>query len=153
MENKGKLSPITFLYGFGAAVVLVGAMFKFVGWNYANEMFVVGLSIEAIVFLISAFERNTEDKEYEWENVFPQLDGKNGQSNVQGYADAMNEFGKTMSALNNDMAAMAKAVQEMRQGMEKMGALNQQMESLSNEVSNYNKHLKQINSKFEQFSK
>ena len=73
MKDKGKLSPITFLYGFGAAVVLVGAMFKFLGWNYANEMFVVGLSIEALVFLVSAFERTTEDKEYEWDNVFPQL--------------------------------------------------------------------------------
>ena len=54
MKDKGKLKPLTFLYGFGAAVVLVGAMFKFLGWNYANQMFVVGLSIEALVFLVSA---------------------------------------------------------------------------------------------------
>ena len=59
MKDKGKLKPLTFLYGFGAAVVLVGAMFKFLGWNYANQMFVVGLSIEARCFNIgiSAIKR------------------------------------------------------------------------------------------------
>ena len=53
-ESKGKLDLITFIYGVGAAIVLVGAMFKFLGWNYANEMFIVGLTVEAIVFLISS---------------------------------------------------------------------------------------------------
>lgn len=154
MKDKGKLSPITFLYGFGAAVVLVGAMFKFLGWNYANQMFVVGLSIEALVFLVSAFERTTEDKEYEWENVFPQLDGENGNTpDTSGYAKAMNDFGKTLSALNKDMSDMGAALKEMRAGMEKVGGLNVQVDELSKEVSNYNGHLKQMNAKFQELSK
>ena len=70
---KGKLNIITFIYGFGAAVILIASMFKFIGWDYANELFVFGLSIEATIFLISAFERSTPDKDYNWENVFPQL--------------------------------------------------------------------------------
>ena len=154
MKDKGKLSPITFLYGFGAAVVLVGAMFKFLGWNYANQMFVVGLSIEALVFLVSAFERTTEDKEYEWENVFPQLDGKNGTTpDTTAYAKAMNDFGKTLSALNKDMSDMGAALKEMRLGMEKVGGLSGQVDELSKEVSNYNGHLKQMNAKFQELSK
>ena len=154
MKDKGKLSPITFLYGFGAAVVLVGAMFKFLGWNYANEMFVIGLSIEALVFLVSAFERTTEDKEYEWENVFPQLDGKNGTTpDTTAYSKAMNDFGKTLSALNKDMSDMGAALKEMRLGMEKVGGLSGQVDELSKEVSNYNGHLKQMNAKFQELSK
>jgi len=153
MKDKGKLSPITFLYGFGASVVLVGAMFKFLGWNYANQMFVVGLSIEALVFLVSAFERTTEDKEYEWENVFPQLDGENGNaSDTSGYAKAMNDFGKTLAALNKDMTDMGSALKEMRAGMEKVGGLSGQVDELSKEVSNYNGHLKQMNAKFQELS-
>ena len=153
MKDKGKLSPITFLYGFGAAVVLVGAMFKFLGWNYANQMFVVGLSIEALVFLVSAFERTTEDKEYEWENVFPQLDGEKGNTpDTRGYAKAMNDFGKTLSALNKDMSDMGAALKEMRAGMEKVGGLSGQVDELSKEVSNYNGHLKQMNAKFQELS-
>jgi gliding motility-associated protein GldL len=154
MENKGKLSPITFLYGFGAAVVLVGAMFKFLGWNYANQMFIVGLSIEALVFLVSAFERTTEDKEYDWENVFPQLnDGSGDAPDTKGYAQAMNDFGKTLSALNKEMADMGAALKEMRSGIEKVGSLSSQVDELSKEVSNYNGHLKQMNAKFQEFSK
>jgi len=154
MKDKGKLSPITFLYGFGATVVLVGAMFKFLGWNYANEMFVVGLSIEALVFLISAFERTVEDKDYEWENVFPQLnDGSGTAPDTKGYAQAMNEFSQTLSTLNREMAEMGAALKEMRNGMEKVGSLGSQIEELSKEVSSYNGHLKQMNVKFQELSK
>ena len=114
MKDKGKLKPLTFLYGFGAAVVLVGAMFKFLGWNYANQMFVVGLSIEDLVFLVSAFERTTEDKEYEWDNVFPQLNGEGDGADTPGYSKAMDDFGKTLSALNKEMADMGSVLKEMR---------------------------------------
>ena len=75
-KTKGKLDAITFIYGFGAAVVLVGAMFKFLGWQFANEMFILGLSIEAIVFLISAFERKTEENEYKCQEVGVGLVGR-----------------------------------------------------------------------------
>ena len=98
-KKKGKLDPITFIYGFGAAVVLVGAMFKFLGWNFANEMFILGLSIEAVVFLISAFERQTEDDDYKWEQVFPQLtsDSADGNSaDMGGYQNAMSQFASTL---------------------------------------------------------
>ena len=153
MKDKGKLKPLTFLYGFGAAVVLVGAMFKFLGWNYANQMFVVGLSIEALVFLVSAFERTTEDKEYEWDNVFPQLNGEGDGDDTTGYSKAMDDFGKTLSALNKEMADMGSALKEMRSGMEKVGNLSGEVDALSKEVSSYNGHLKQMNAKFQEFSK
>ena len=153
MKDKGKLKPLTFLYGFGAAVVLVGAMFKFLGWNYANQMFVVGLSIEALVFLVSAFERTTEDKEYEWDNVFPQLNGEGDGADTPGYSKAMDDFGKTLSALNKEMADMGSALKEMRSGMEKVGNLGGEVDALSKEVSSYNGHLKQMNAKFQEFSK
>jgi gliding motility-associated protein GldL len=153
MKDKGKLKPLTFLYGFGAAVVLVGAMFKFLGWNYANQMFVVGLSIEALVFLVSAFERTTEDKEYEWDNVFPQLNGEGDGADTPGYSKAMDDFGKTLSALNKEMADMGSALKEMRSGMEKVGNLSGEVDALSKEVSSYNGHLKQMNAKFQEFSK
>lgn len=153
MKDKGKLKPLTFLYGFGAAVVLVGAMFKFLGWNYANQMFVVGLSIEALVFLVSAFERTTEDKEYEWDNVFPQLNGEGDGADTPGYSKAMDDFGKTLSALNKEMADMGSALKEMSSGMEKVGNLSGEVDALSKEVSSYNGHLKQMNAKFQEFSK
>ena len=101
-ESKGKLDLITFIYGVGAAIVLVGAMFKFLGWNYANEMFIVGLTVEAIVFLISAFERKVTEKEYQWEQVFPQLDNVDQAGNsvqTDGYQSAMQQFQRNLEGV------------------------------------------------------
>ena len=41
------------LYGFGAAIVIVGAMFKIQHWPGAGPMLVVGLSTEAVIFFFS----------------------------------------------------------------------------------------------------
>ena len=73
MKRKTSLDPLNVAYGVGAAVVITGAMFKFLHWQYANEMLFVGLATEAIVFFISAFELKTTDVEYQWDKIFPQL--------------------------------------------------------------------------------
>ena len=39
------------LYGIGAAVVIIGALFKINHYNYANEMLIIGLGTEALIFL------------------------------------------------------------------------------------------------------
>jgi gliding motility-associated protein GldL len=59
------------LYGFGAAVVIVGALFKIQHWPGASEMLIIGLSTEAVIFMFSAFEPIHEDPK--WELVYPEL--------------------------------------------------------------------------------
>lgn len=59
------------LYGIGAAIVIVGAMFKIQHWPGAGAMLVGGLSIEAIIFFFSAFEPQHEEPK--WELVYPEL--------------------------------------------------------------------------------
>lgn len=59
------------LYGIGAAVVIVGAMFKIMHWPFASVMLVAGLSTEAVIFFFSAFEPLHEDPN--WELVYPEL--------------------------------------------------------------------------------
>ncbi len=59
------------LYGFGAAVVIVGALFKIQHWPGASEMLIIGLSAEAVIFIFSAFEPIHEDPK--WELVYPEL--------------------------------------------------------------------------------
>ena len=65
------------LYGFGAAIVIVGAMFKIQHWPGAGPMLVVGLSTEAIIFFFSAFEKPHEDPD--WSLVYPELAGIPGE--------------------------------------------------------------------------
>ena len=64
-----KVMPL--VYGLGASVVIVGAMFKIMHWPGANEMLIVGLSVEALIFAFSAFQPTHKDPD--WTRVYPQL--------------------------------------------------------------------------------
>lgn len=61
-------------YGLGASVVILGALFKLLHWNYADEMLIVGMFTEAIIFAASAFEKPF--KTYEWDRIFDFESGK-----------------------------------------------------------------------------
>jgi gliding motility-associated protein GldL len=60
-----------YIYGWGAAVVIVGALFKILHWPGANLMLIVGLLTEAGIFFISVFEPVHE--EVDWTLVYPEL--------------------------------------------------------------------------------
>lgn len=68
---------MNFCYGMGAAVVIVGALFKIthmeLGPLNGNNMLTVGLLVEALIFAISAFE--PVDDELDWARVYPELKG------------------------------------------------------------------------------
>ena len=59
------------LYGIGASVVIVGALFKIMHWPGAGPMLIAGLGTEAVIFFFSAFEPIHEDPN--WELVYPEL--------------------------------------------------------------------------------
>ena len=61
------------LYGIGAAVVIVGALFKIMHWPGAGTFLTIGLLTEALIFFVSAFEPLHE--EWDWSLVFPVLGG------------------------------------------------------------------------------
>lgn len=92
VRSKGYKAFMGKLYGIGAAVVIVGAMFKIMHWAGADLMIVVGMSTEAIIFLFSAFE--PLHVEYDWSLVYPELAGvkeSNGES--QGLQMQLDEDG------------------------------------------------------------
>lgn len=72
-ETKGWKQFMAKLYGIGAAIVIVGALFKIMHWPGAGPMLIVGLTTEAIIFMFSAFEPLHEEDD--WSLVFPQLAG------------------------------------------------------------------------------
>ena len=67
-----------FLYGMGAAVVIVGALFKLMHWPGAGPMLVIGLLTEALIFALSAFE--PVEHELDWSLVYPELAGGEAKS-------------------------------------------------------------------------
>jgi len=60
-----------FVYGWGASVVMLGALFKLQHWQYGGLLLTAGLVTEAIIFFLSAFEPPMES--YEWSKVYPEL--------------------------------------------------------------------------------
>jgi len=66
---------INFAYSFGAAIVILGAMFKLLHFPFGNEMLFIGMVTEVCVFIISAFD--TPVRDYPWEQVFPVLASQN----------------------------------------------------------------------------
>ena len=59
------------VYSFGAAVVIVGALFKIMHWPGASIVLVSGMITEAFLFVIGALDK--PHPEFNWSNVFPQL--------------------------------------------------------------------------------
>lgn len=68
------------VYGLGASVVLIGALFKINHYPGADIMLIIGLGTEAIIFFFSAFE--PPFVEPDWSLVYPELAGMYG--NVKG---------------------------------------------------------------------
>jgi gliding motility-associated protein GldL len=60
-----------YVYGWGAAVVMVGALFKLEHWQYSSELLTVGLITEAFIFFLSAFEAPADMPN--WGKVYPEL--------------------------------------------------------------------------------
>ncbi|MCP4458191.1 MAG: gliding motility protein GldL [Cytophagales bacterium] len=77
MSKKGGFSELLFtaimpkIYGIGASVVIIGAMFKILHLPGAALMLGIGLSTEAVIFFLSAFEPPHKDPE--WAKVYPEL--------------------------------------------------------------------------------
>lgn len=59
------------VYGIGAAVVIIGALFKILHMPGADEMLMIGLGTEAVIFFLSAFE--PPHQEVDWSKVYPEL--------------------------------------------------------------------------------
>ena len=76
-QSNGWKAFMAKLYGIGASIVIVGALFKIQHWPYATVMLTVGLLTEAIIFFFSAFEPLHE--EVDWSLVYPELAGIHGE--------------------------------------------------------------------------
>lgn len=71
VRSKGYKNFMTKLYGWGASVVILGALFKIQHYPGAGIMLMLGMGTEAIIFFFSAFE--PLHVEYNWSLVYPEL--------------------------------------------------------------------------------
>ena len=134
------------LYGWGAALVIIGALFKIEHLPGASLMLILGLSTEAIIFFFSAFEKPHE--ELDWSRVYPELanmeDPNSNKRPAQQLDDALakakidnelieslNEglrsFGESAKQLNETVSAasgISEYNSQIQEGVKNMNAMN-----------------------------
>ena len=76
-QSKSTKKIFNMAYGIGAAIVIVGALFKIQHWPYGSLILTIGMIVEAIVFFISAFDEVEDD--LDWTKVYPELGDADGE--------------------------------------------------------------------------
>ncbi len=104
-NSKNKMKIMNMVYGLGASVVILGALFKIMHWPFGNEMLILGLVTEAIVFAVSAFE--PVDDSLDWSLVYPELAGGVG-AERQSLMEENKETDASLSKKLDDMLKEAK---------------------------------------------
>ena len=120
------------IIGVGAAVVLVGALFKIQSWPYASEMLTVGLITEACLFLMLGVL--PPHKDYYWEQLYPGLDvdgadmshllggggGGGSSSDPEALIEAVNGMKTAVSPLESQQSQMVTELQTMSKTMKSL---------------------------------
>ena len=106
-----------YVYGWGAAIVMIGALFKLEHLKYSGTLLAIGLITEAFIFFLSAFEPPLEIPD--WTKVYPELNeeyeldnfeqlgkkGKNGLNDLFGSneltPELLDKVGKGLTNLSN----------------------------------------------------
>lgn len=73
VRSKAYKNFMAKLYGWGAAVVIIGALFKINHWTGGEILLIIGMGTETVIFFLSAFE--PPHKEWDWSLVYPELAG------------------------------------------------------------------------------
>ncbi|RLD96314.1 MAG: hypothetical protein DRJ29_00260 [Bacteroidetes bacterium] len=122
VQSSGWKSFTAKLYGFGASIVIIGALFKIQHWPGAGIALATGLIIESIIFFFSAFEPLHE--ELDWTLVYPELAGMSDPDEIDEYKE--------------------QAIADRNVGLQKFDELFEQSQINAEDVRSLGKHLNTI---------
>ena len=136
-EAKWYKTMMPKLYGWGAAVVILGALFKIEHLPFASEMLIVGLSLEAIIFFFSAFEK--PHTETDWSLVYPELANMEDPNSAKRPAQQLDDA-LAKAKIDNDL------VESLNEGLRSFGdsarQLNETITAASG-ISEYNSQIQE----------
>jgi len=130
------------VYGLGASIVLVGALFKILHFSIGpltgGLMLTIGLLTEAIIFAVSAFE--SVDEDLDWSLVYPELAGGEGSEkgvNGEGLSDKLDSMleeaqldSSKMTRLSTSIESFAEAAENIAPAANSVSATNKYSEQL-----------------------
>tara|TARA_B100000927_G_scaffold278462_1_gene261150 strand:+ start:12734 stop:13372 length:639 start_codon:yes stop_codon:yes gene_type:complete len=131
------------LYGWGAAVVILGALFKIEGLPYASLMLMVGLGLESIIFFFSAFEKQHEEPD--WSLVYPELanmeDPNAAKRPAQQLDDALAKAkidNELVESLNEGLRAFGESAKQLNETVSAAAGISEYNEQIQEGVKNMN---------------
>ncbi|GLB51576.1 gliding motility protein GldL [Neptunitalea chrysea] len=119
-KSKTGKKVMNMVYGLGASVVIIGALFKLTHWEFGflngTVMLAAGLITEAGIFAIAAFE--PVEEELDWTKVYPELAGgpgapKKGKSTEVEVAEAQGALSKKLDEMLKDAKIDAQLMQSL----------------------------------------
>lgn len=127
VQSSGWKNFMAKLYGMGASVVIVGALFKINHWPGGALIITLGLVTEALIFFFSSFEPLHE--ELDWTLVYPELAGMSDPDEIENFKENIYEPGNRPIEKIEDILSSSGVDNEV---MEKLGkGFNQLGESAS----------------------
>ncbi len=125
VQSSGYKKFMGKVYGWGAALVLAGALFKIQHYPGASAMLIVGMGTEIIIFFLSAFEPPHEMPD--WSLVYPELVGLDPKESrpVGGGG------GSDLAALIEGGHLEPQVVEKLSEGLKKLSATTGQLSDLS----------------------
>jgi gliding motility-associated protein GldL len=136
-EAKWYKTMMPKLYGWGAAIVILGALFKIENLPGASYMLMAGLGIEAIIFFFSAFEKQHE--ETDWSLVYPQLAGMNDPNAAKRPAQQLDDA-LAKAKIDNEL------IESLNEGLRSFGESAKQLNetvSAASGISEYNAQIQE----------
>lgn len=140
-QSLRKKKITNMVYGLGAAIVIIGALFKIqhitIGPLTGGLMLTIGLLVEAAVFAYSAFEGVEAD--LDWSRVYPELgmddsDSQGSQGLLSQKLDNLLKEAQVDTALMNSLGESIRGFQTAAEG------LNVASESISS-TAKYNEQV------------
>jgi gliding motility-associated protein GldL len=151
LSSKRGKTIVNYCYSLGAAVVILGAMFKILHLRGGSQMLAVGMITEVFVFIIFAFEKQSE--ELHWESVFPALRTQKEEDN---YLKIMAEKGIQNSgggALPEVSAESAKKLAESINKLDQAATQLFKMAEMTEVTQSYVTKMASVSTNFEKFGK
>lgn len=141
VESPGYKKVMAYVYGWGAAVAIVGALFKIMHFPGAGFMLVAGLGVEALIFFLSAFE--PPHAMPDWTLVYPELLGldeedpadKIGKKSSAHSTGNGGNGGSELSALVSAGAIDQTTINQLSEGVKKLASTTSQMADLTDATS------------------
>ncbi len=144
--KPGPKKVIAVSYSLGAAVVIVGALFKIMHFPGAGPVLTIGMITEAVLFLIGILEK--PHPEYHWQNVYPELlheHGDSSESASNGVSEKSSATSHSVASASNGLSLDATEMDKLSVGINSFAQTAEQFAQLSSLVAPTNKFVEKIN--------